>query len=96
MAYTLMPRADFPRAILEACPPSLAVAAVPRLMWSGHGSPRRVEDEHVDTAPDATGNETLAATALGITRVQLYSHASRLTRARRGPPVNHRIVRYSL
>ena len=41
-AYALMPRADFSRAILELCPPSLAVAAVPRLMWSDLGSPRRV------------------------------------------------------
>ena len=41
-AYALIPRADFSRAILEPCPPSLAVAAVPRLMWSDLGSPRRV------------------------------------------------------
>ena len=41
-AYALMPRADFSRAILEPCPPFLAVAAVPRLMWSDLGSPRRV------------------------------------------------------
>jgi len=31
-AFALIPRADFSRAILESCPPSLAVAAVPRLM----------------------------------------------------------------
>jgi len=41
-AYALIPRADFSRAILEPCPPSLAVAAVPRLTWSDLGSPRRV------------------------------------------------------
>jgi mannose-1-phosphate guanylyltransferase len=41
-AFALIPRADFSRAILESCPPSLAVAAVPRLMWSDLGSPRRV------------------------------------------------------
>ena len=41
-AYALMPRADFPRAILEPYPPFLAVAAVPHLMWSDLGSPRRV------------------------------------------------------
>jgi len=41
-AFALIPRADFSRAILEPCPPSLAVAAVPRLMWSDLGSPRRV------------------------------------------------------
>jgi len=41
-AFALIPRADFPRAILEPCPPSLAVAAVPRLTWSDLGSPRRV------------------------------------------------------
>ena len=40
--YALMPRADFSRAILEPCLPSLAVAAVLRLMWSDLGSPRRV------------------------------------------------------
>jgi len=38
----LIPRADFSRAILEPCPPFLAVAPVPRLMWSDLGSPRRV------------------------------------------------------
>lgn len=41
-AFALIPRADFSRAILESCPPSLAVAAVPRLTWSDLGSPRRV------------------------------------------------------
>ena len=41
-AYASIPRADFSRAILEPCPSSLAVAAVPRLMWSDLGSPRRV------------------------------------------------------
>jgi mannose-1-phosphate guanylyltransferase len=41
-AYALIPRVDFSRAILEPCPPSLAVAAVPRLMWSDLGNPRRV------------------------------------------------------
>ena len=41
-AYALIPRADFSRAILEPCPPFLAVAAVPRRMWSDLGSPRRV------------------------------------------------------
>ena len=43
-AYALIPRADFSRAILEPCPPSLAVAAVPRLTWSDLGSPRRVRE----------------------------------------------------
>src|SRR2546425_3279873 len=41
-AFALIPRADFSRAILEPCPPFLAVAAVPRRMWSDLGSPRRV------------------------------------------------------
>jgi len=41
-AFALIPRADFSRAILEPCPSSLAVAAVPRMMWSDLGSPRRV------------------------------------------------------
>jgi len=41
-AYTLMPKADFSRAILAPCPPFLAVAAMPRVVWSDLGTPRRV------------------------------------------------------
>ena len=41
-AYALMPRANFSRAILEPCPPCLAVAAMPGVVWSDLGTPRRV------------------------------------------------------
>ncbi len=41
-AYSLMPRANFSRAILEPCPPSLAVSPLPHLIWSDLGTPRRV------------------------------------------------------
>jgi mannose-1-phosphate guanylyltransferase len=41
-AYALMPRANFSRAILEPCPPFLAVAAMPGGAWSDLGTPRRV------------------------------------------------------
>lgn len=41
-AYALIPTTSFARAILEPCPPSLAVAALPRLTWSDLGSPGRV------------------------------------------------------
>ena len=41
-AYTLMPKANFSRAVLEPCPPFLAVAAMPRVVWSDLGTPRRV------------------------------------------------------
>jgi mannose-1-phosphate guanylyltransferase len=41
-AYALMPRANFSRAILEACPPFLAVAAMPEGIWSDLGTPQRV------------------------------------------------------
>jgi mannose-1-phosphate guanylyltransferase len=41
-AYALMPRANFSRAILEPCPPFLAVSTLPHLTWSDLGTPRRV------------------------------------------------------
>ena len=41
-AYQRMPKANFSRAVLEACPDSLAVARLPRLAWTDLGSPRRV------------------------------------------------------
>jgi len=41
-AYERMPKANFSRAVLEACPDSLAVARLPRLAWTDLGSPRRV------------------------------------------------------
>jgi mannose-1-phosphate guanylyltransferase len=42
-AYTLVPRTNFSRAVLEACPQRLAVAKVPGLMWCDLGTPTRVE-----------------------------------------------------
>jgi mannose-1-phosphate guanylyltransferase len=41
-AYALMRRINFSRAILEPCPPFLAVAAIPKVVWSDLGTPRRV------------------------------------------------------
>jgi len=41
-AYALMPRMNFSHAVLEPCPPFLAAAAVPRVVWSDLGTPRRV------------------------------------------------------
>jgi hypothetical protein len=41
-AYALMPKANFSRAILEPCPALLAVSAIPRIVWSDLGTPRRV------------------------------------------------------
>jgi mannose-1-phosphate guanylyltransferase len=41
-AYELMPKANFSRAVLEACPEMLAVSRLPRIVWSDLGSPHRV------------------------------------------------------
>jgi mannose-1-phosphate guanylyltransferase len=41
-AYERMPKANFSRSVLEACPDSLAVARLPKLAWTDLGSPRRV------------------------------------------------------
>jgi len=41
-AYELMPRANFSKNVLEACPDALAVSQLPRLVWSDLGSPHRV------------------------------------------------------
>jgi hypothetical protein len=41
-AYELMPKANFSRAVLEACPEMLAVSRLPRVVWSDLGSPHRV------------------------------------------------------
>jgi len=40
--YERIPKANFSRSVLEACPELLAVARLPRLAWSDLGSPRRV------------------------------------------------------
>lgn len=41
-AYALAPRANFSRAVLEPCPPFLAVSRLPALTWSDWGTPERV------------------------------------------------------
>ena len=41
-AYALAPTANFSRAILEPCPPFLAVSPLPALTWSDWGTPDRV------------------------------------------------------
>ena len=41
-AYELMPKANFSRDILEACPQALAVSKLPRVVWSDLGSPSRM------------------------------------------------------
>ncbi len=43
-AYSLMPEANFSRAILEPCPRWLAVSGLPPMIWSDLGTPRRVFD----------------------------------------------------
>lgn len=43
-AYSLMPRANFSRSILEPCPAFLAVSKLPPVTWSDLGTPRRVLD----------------------------------------------------
>ncbi len=37
-----MPRANFPRHVLEVCPDALAVSRLPPIVWSDLGSPHRV------------------------------------------------------
>jgi mannose-1-phosphate guanylyltransferase len=41
-AYELMPRANFSKHVLEACPDALAVSQLPQIVWSDLGSPHRV------------------------------------------------------
>ncbi len=41
-AYALAPTANFSRAVLEPCPPFLAVSRLPALTWSDWGTPDRV------------------------------------------------------
>jgi mannose-1-phosphate guanylyltransferase len=53
-AFDRMAKANFSRAVLEACPEALAVARLPRLVWSDLGSPRRVIEvmERLGVRPD--------------------------------------------
>jgi mannose-1-phosphate guanylyltransferase len=41
-AYALAPTCDFSRAVLQQCPPGLAVSPLPRLTWCDLGTPARV------------------------------------------------------
>jgi hypothetical protein len=41
-AFELMPKVNFSRAVLEACPEALSVSRLPRIVWSDLGSPHRV------------------------------------------------------
>jgi mannose-1-phosphate guanylyltransferase len=41
-AYALAPACDFSRAVLQQCPPGLAVSPLPRLTWCDLGTPARV------------------------------------------------------
>jgi len=41
-AYALAPQENFSRAVLEACPPCLAVSRLPAITWSDWGTPERV------------------------------------------------------
>jgi mannose-1-phosphate guanylyltransferase len=41
-AYELMPKANFSRSVLDACPELLAVSRLPHIVWSDLGSPHRV------------------------------------------------------
>jgi mannose-1-phosphate guanylyltransferase len=40
--YDVLPASDLSRSVLAACPESLAVSRLPRLVWSDLGNPRRV------------------------------------------------------
>jgi mannose-1-phosphate guanylyltransferase len=50
-AYELLPKANFSRAILEACPTRLAVSQLPQVGWSDLGSPRRVMEAVARLSP---------------------------------------------
>ena len=41
-AYSLLPKTDFSRGVLERCPGWLGVSRLPGLTWSDLGTPRRV------------------------------------------------------
>lgn len=62
-AYERMPKANFSRSVLEACPDSLAVARLPRLAWTDLGSPRRVMEvmDHLGIRPPWADRLTASA-----------------------------------
>lgn len=62
-AYELMPKANFSRSVLEACPDLLAVSRLPRIMWSDLGSPHRVMEALTRVRIRPEWAQTLAPTA---------------------------------
>jgi mannose-1-phosphate guanylyltransferase len=62
-AYELMPRANFSKSVLEACPDALAVSRLPRIVWSDLGSPHRVMEAVTRMRIRPEWAETLAPTA---------------------------------
>ncbi len=62
-AYSLLPKANFSRSVLEPCPAYLAVSALPPVTWSDLGSPRRVFEilKHVRSLPPWALASDLAA-----------------------------------
>jgi len=52
-AYALAPKANFSRAVLEPCPPNLAVSRLPAVTWSDWGAPGRAVQslEQLGVAP---------------------------------------------
>jgi mannose-1-phosphate guanylyltransferase len=66
--YALAEKADFSRAILQACPSLLAVSPLPAVTWSDLGTPRMVfqmvqmmEQLAIDSAPDGFRAKRVAA-----------------------------------
>ncbi|MFI5325875.1 MAG: sugar phosphate nucleotidyltransferase [Candidatus Rokuibacteriota bacterium] len=62
-AYELMPRANFSKSVLEACPDALAVSRLPRIVWSDLGSPHRVMEAVTRMRIRPEWAETLAPSA---------------------------------
>lgn len=62
-AYELMPRANFAKHVLEACPDALAVSQLPRIVWSDLGSPHRVMEAITRMRIRPEWAETLAPSA---------------------------------
>ena len=80
-AYALMPTANFSQAVLESCPPCLAVSALPPITWSDLGSPRRVLAVIRRSGVRPPWLRTLTLTG----RAQLAALARPLTRRDRRP-----------
>lgn len=61
-AYALAPNANFSEAVLEQCPPFLAVSRLPRLTWCDLGTPTRILDSlaksHIQPPWDAQAGDS--------------------------------------